>query len=118
MIQYKDNSVLRGMLCRSWHPILINMLEWLLNRYPDKILITCAYEDRDYPSTHSVEPLRAFDLRSWMFEDPEALAEEINRHWIYDYDRMEKKVALYHDSGRGPHLHIQVHENTMKNGCI
>jgi len=55
------------------------MLEWVLNKYPDQILITCAYEDRDYASTHSADPLRAFDIRSWVFDNPEEV-EQLHFH--------------------------------------
>ena len=114
LIQYKDNSVLRGILAYAWHNNLIEVYLWLKDRYPDQIFLTCAYEDRDYPSTHSVDPLRAFDIRSWVFTDPQAVTDNINQHWKYDPDRMDMNVAVYHDVGRGKHIHLQVHDNTME----
>ena len=114
MINCKDKTVLRGVLSVGWHPLLIDLYVWLLDRYEDNIVLTCAYEDRDYPSTHSVDPLRAFDIRSWVFKDPQAVTDNINQHWKYDPDRMDMNVAIYHDVGRGKHIHLQVHDNTME----
>ena len=105
---------IRGVLSVGWHPTLISVYEWLLETYGDDVIITCAYEKRDYSSTHSVNPLRAIDIRSWIFADPNAVEENINQHWKYDGDRMDINVALYHDVGRGEHIHIQVHDNTME----
>ena len=118
MINYKDEEVLRGMLSVRWHPILINIYEWLDERHGEQVIVTCAYEDRDYPSTHSMDPLRAFDIRSWVFDDPQKIVDEINIYWLYDFDRPTKKTAIYHDTGRGAHIHVQVHDNTIKNGLI
>ena len=118
MINCKDKTVLRGVLSVGWHPLLINLYEWLLDRHESKIVLTCGYEARDYASTHSVVPLRAFDIRSWTFADPKAVVDEINAVWMYDYERPDKVIAIYHDVGRGAHIHIQVHDNTIKNGVF
>lgn len=116
IIGYKDIGVLKGMFLVPWHPKLVAVLIWLLGKYPGKVLITCGYEKRDYPSTHSTTPLRAIDIRSWYFKNPEEIEKQINDAFIYDPDRPEKKVCLYHDTGKGWHFHIQVHDRTQYRG--
>ena len=118
MINYKDEEVLRGMLAVGWHPLLIDLYAWLLEDDIGSIVITCAHESRDYESVHDVDPLRGLDIRSWVFSDPQKVEEYINSNWIYDPERIEMMVAKYHNSGRGAHIHVQVHDNTIKNGLI
>ena len=118
ILQYKDEEVLRGLFAKRWHPKLIDMYVWLIDRYGDRILLTCAHESRDYISLHDMEPLRAFDLRSGLFDNPQETELEINLHWIYDFNRDDLKVGMVHDVGRGIHFHIQVHGNTMKRGSL
>ncbi len=113
MINYKDDDVLVGVLV-GWHPMLIEIYAWIYSKYGDKVIITCAHEARDYDSTHDVDPLRAIDIRSWIFNNPQAIENVINDCWIYDPERPEMQVAKYHDTGRGKHIHIQVHANTRK----
>ena len=112
MIEVKDHSVLTSMLIYPAHPKLAKIMEWLVKEF-SHVVITCAYEDRDYPSVHSVVPFRGIDIRSHIYEDPQAVAEKLNEHWIYDPERPWKKCALYHDTGRGPHIHLQVHDRTI-----
>ena len=110
-IGFKDVKVLRGMFTKAWHPTLISLFVWLIVRYA-KVILTCVFEDRDYASTHSTDPVRAFDLRSRIYDDPEKIVDDVNKHWTYDPDRPQMKCAIYHDTGRGIHLHFQVHNNT------
>ena len=112
-IAFTNIDVLKGMFRVAWHPKLIALLVWIKIRY-DKasIILTCAYEERDYPSPHSTKPLRAFDMRSTTFKYPANIAKDINSEWVYDPGRPDKRVAIYHDVGRGLHLHLQVHDNT------
>lgn len=80
-----------------------------------------AYGDSAAPvSTHESIPLRAFDLRSrdeqgnsfpWVNE----LVRIINIRWAYDPARPAKSCAMYHNIGRGNHLHFQVCDATRKN---
>ena len=108
-IGYKDMKVLRSLFTKAWHPKLIALLLWMVVRYSkDPILFTQGYEKRNYPSPHDTDPLQAFDLRSGTFEDPEAVVADVNSCWVYDRDRPDMKVAIYHDTGRGIHLHLQV----------
>jgi len=114
MIQYKNDEVLKGILSHGWHPTLIEVYMWIIKAYRESVTITCGHETRDYISTHDVDPLRAFDIRSWCFADPQKVEDAINQAWEYDPERPEMLVAKCHDTGRGIHFHIQVHDNTIK----
>jgi hypothetical protein len=115
MISIKNTTVLKGLLIHQSHPELIRLLAWVAVRCPkDDIVITCGWEPRNYSSTHNTVPLRAIDIRSSTFVDPTAVEEDVNRHWVYDLERPEMKCAIFHDTGRGPHLHLQVHDNTKQ----
>ena len=111
MIKIKNTAVLESILLYPSHPALIRLEIWFCIRYSQAV-ITGGYEERDYPSVHSTIPVRGKDYRSTVFSDPQTVADDINRHWQYDPERPEMKCAKYHDTGRGPHLHLQVHDNT------
>ena len=111
-IGYKDLTVVRGMFRVKWHPQLINVFLWCLVRF-SRLVLTAAWELGHPSGMHETIPLRAIDLRSWIFKDPQAVCDDINLHWIYDSKRPEKEVCIFHDTGSGPHLHLQVHNNTV-----
>lgn len=113
MIRIKNTTVLESMLIHPAHPILIRLLKWFCVRYSDTVF-TGGYEKRSYPSVHSTIPFRGMDIRSKNFADPQAVADDINLNWIYDPDRPWLKCAIYHNTGRGPHIHLQVHANTIR----
>lgn len=114
MIQIKNTEVLKSMLVYPAHPKLIELLQWVSCRY-SKVVFTGMYECRDYPSTHSTLPfVRAMDIRSSIYPDPKAVEADINEHWLYDPDRPWMQCALFHNSGRGWHFHLQVHDNTIQ----
>ena len=113
MIRIKNTSVLESILVHPAHPKLVDLVKWVCVRYSEAIL-TGGYEERSYPSVHSMVPYRGMDMRSTVFRDPQAVADDINRHWEYDPARPDKKCAIYHDVGRGAHLHLQVHNNTKR----
>ena len=113
---YKNLRVLDGMLKKPWHPKLISVLQWIVVRYSKgQVVITSAY--RDTGGIHSTDPLRAFDMRSRHWREPERIEKDINDYWIYDPERNWFRVCLYHTvSGpEGWHFHIQVHDNTILN---
>lgn len=112
MIGVKNYEVLESLQV-EWHPKLRKIVEWLC-KYKEHVVITCGYEKRNYASTHSVIPLRAIDIRSWIYRDPAELCTIINNIWIYDPNRPAKLCAMYHDSGSGFHIHIQIHEDTVR----
>ena len=94
-----------GLHRRMWE-VLIWMVE---NGY--KITITSMYRPGD-PGVHGQKPCRGVDIRSHYFHLPEAVVYAINRAW--DYGDGKHKVAIYHDVGRGPHIHLQVRDETRK----
>lgn len=111
MISIKNTDVFIQLFI---HPVdlkLVAMAVWIETHYPGEV-ITCGYEPRDYPSVHSTVPLRGLDIRSRHLPDPESICEDINKNWLYDPSRPHKKCAIYHDVGRGRHIHLQVHHKT------
>lgn len=113
MIKFKNDSVKKSYLDVDSHPKIKKLIAWLYER--QEILITQGYEKRDYVSVHSMIPFRGVDIRSWIYDDPQSVVDGINKHWIYDESRPGKKCAMYHDTGRGAHIHLQVHNNTILN---
>jgi hypothetical protein len=65
---------------------------------------------------HQSNPHRAFDLstRALQYDKAKKIEQTINASWEYDSARPQMDVALYHDSGSGYHLHVQVHANTAQ----
>lgn len=63
---------------------------------------------------HGQLPLRAIDLRCDDAVVGTAIAGKINAVWSYDPNRRWMSCVMYHDVGQGPHLHLQVHPNTVR----
>jgi len=120
MIGVKDKSVLRELTEVPSHPILLDVIDFILERYPD-ITFTSGYRAGD-PGVHGTIPCRGRDIRSAGIPDPENVAAWINMHWRYDPARPTRLVAVYHrvkkpdGSWGGRHFHIQVHPNTIHTG--
>ena len=112
MIKIKDLKVLDSLLIHPYHSKMRELLKWFCVRYSETVF-TGGYEERNYPSVHSVIPVRGMDVRSWVFSDPQAVVNDINSVWIYDPKRPGLKCAVYHNTGRGAHIHLQVHNNTI-----
>jgi len=112
IIRVKDWETLTSIRV-PWHFKLEELFMWICER-KDDVLITCGYEDRSYPSVHSVLPLRGLDIRSRIYMDPGKLCSQINAAWSYDPVRPLKPCALYHNTGRGNHIHLQVCTETTK----
>jgi hypothetical protein len=95
------------------HYHLRAVLRWVSSRFGMCFVITSLYR-MDDNGVHGQLPCRGTDLRC----HSETLAEEIcnliNAHWTYDPERPGMNVAIAHDTGRGYHLHIQVHPNTLE----
>jgi len=113
ILEFKDKEVLRNCFKNGWHPKLIEILVWTLENFSGSV-ITEGWRMAHAGDVHCTNPLRAFDLRSWVFKEPELVEQKINQAWEYDPNRPEKQVAWYHDSGQGKHFHIQVHPNTRR----
>ena len=110
MIRFKSDSVKKSYYGHTSHHKLKELVVWLCDR--QDVLITQGYEKRNYVSVHSMIPFRGVDIRSWIYDNPQSIVDDINKHWDYDSKRPEKKCAMYHDVGRGKHIHLQVHDNT------
>lgn len=94
-----------------YHPKLRELLLWLEEATGLNFTITSQFRINDM-GTHGTLPLRADDLRIRNERIGEAIAEVINKHWVYDPHRPEMRCAVLHGEGADLHLHIQVHLNT------
>ena len=114
-VSYSSDRVYRNCHIVRWHPNLIRVSIWLME-VVNEVVITSAFRTRkiheEDSGIHTTDPLRAKDIRSYIYPKPEALKNRINKIWTYDFDRPEIMVALLHDTGLGMHFHIQVHDNT------
>lgn len=113
MIQIKNHKVLESLLVQRAHSKLIALVTWFVCRYSETVL-TGGFEQRAGASVHSVVPYRGMDVRSRIYKDPQGVADDVNDHWVYDPDRPWLMCAVYHDTGRGPHIHLQAHVNTSR----
>ena len=113
MIKVKNIDILLSFV--NWHPKLKDVVIWFDFTFPGKLCITDGYRKGD-KGCHGTEPLRAIDQRSWVFQDPKAIADKINAEWEYDPARSGKYlVCLYHKTKSGsPHFHIQVSDHTRR----
>ena len=111
MIQIKDTGVLANLLLVPYHPILIDILTWIFDKYQTNV-ITCGYRRND-AGVHGQLPCRGIDLRSSTYSAPRAVADDINSTWDYDPARPDMKVAMLHDVGQGMHIHLQVSDSTV-----
>jgi len=113
MTSIKDKSVVFSLLSVEYNQKLISVLMWLIDEYPEQVVFTSGYRPGD-KGVHGTLPCRAVDIRSWVFKRPDRLCNYINFVWEYDYKRPAMKVAVFHDVGSGPHVHLQVHVNTRR----
>ena len=92
-------------------PILREMANSLETVYGVEFTITSIYRIGDN-GVHGQLPVRGLDLRCWNDSLGMMIEEDLNSVYLYDPNRHSKKVCIYHDTGRGAHLHLQVHANT------
>lgn len=112
----KDFSVLEGLMLGKYPGILIEMASEvismirILNKVP---VITSAFREGD-SGVHG--SFRGLDFRthSLTSSEIENIVEKINSRYQYDPKRPEMKVLMYHDIGKGLHLHLQSHPNTVR----
>ncbi len=110
--QFKTLNVLSKALEHPWHPILIALHKWMVVRHQHIIMTSSWRPD----GIHSMIPLRAEDIRSWVFPNPTEVEADINQHWTYDPERSRYKVALFHGEKGHKHIHLQVHDRTEYKG--
>lgn len=112
----KDFDVLEGLMKGVYPSIFIEMASKVISmiRTFNKVpVITSSFREGD-PGVHG--SFRGLDFRTHYLRTSEIedLIEKINSRYIYDPKRLEKKVLMYHDIGKGPHLHLQSHPNTVR----
>lgn len=93
------------------HPALKDVLRDLETEY-DCFTITSLYRIEN--GVHHTMPLRAIDLRCRNIEVGRSIEYWVNKRWAYDPTRPGYEVCMFHDTGRGKHLHVQVHDLTVR----
>jgi hypothetical protein len=93
-------------------PELIQLIEYLSD-IVGVLTVTSLYRKGDR-GVHGTRPCRGIDVRCRNKTIGKAYANTINLRWIYDPDRPHLKCAVFHDAGTGYHLHLQVHQNTVR----
>jgi len=138
-IQIKNEDVLFGLQEKRHDPILCRVIRWWVRTF-DGIMITESWRPKKHDNDlHGVIPVRANDVRSHDFAEPELAAEECNRNWQYDPKRPDMQVCVFHavcptcgtrhsppyrikcdkcgaDITYNWHFHIQTHPNTVRVG--
>lgn len=115
-IVIKDIAVLRALMERNYHPLLITIICDVAQEFG--LVITESWREKRHDNdVHGVIPGRGMDLRFFCYESEQKaynIMHWINRKWIYDPRRTEYDVAKIHDSGKGIHFHIQAHPHTRR----
>lgn len=115
MILIKNTSVLKALLSKNYHPLLIEIVVDIISFTSDFVaVITEGWREGD--GVHSTDPCRGIDLRSWIYTTKklQEIQYYINSRWTYDPKRPTMECCIVHDVGKGVHLHLQVHPNTIK----
>ena len=115
MIQIKNHKVFERLSMIPLHYKLFSILYMLEELVPDPV-ITSAYRSNE-EGVHGANPCRGLDIRSSHLPDTvcQQIEKKINDEWIYDNNRPDKKVCLWHKVGEGAyHFHLQVHPNTRR----
>ncbi len=68
----------------------------------------------DDEGVHGTLPLRGVDIRMRDHDIGKLVEEKINDKWCYDPARLGVQCAVFHDIGKGIHLHLQSHPNTVR----
>ncbi len=112
-LKYKSDSIYLNHAEYRHDKKLSEIEYWIIKTFG--MMVTCAYRKKKHRyDLHGFDPVRAKDIRSWCYINPIVVCKAINDKWVYDPLRPKMVVALYHDSGQGAHIHLQVHENTRK----
>lgn len=117
MVRIKSASILIGLLSKKFHPALTEITAYVINKIQQAdiaVTITSAYRPLDEKSVHRY--MRGIDFRTWDMDEKfiNDLCVAVNTRWRYDPERPEKECLIYHDTGRGAHLHLQVHDATIR----
>ncbi len=112
MIKVKTKILFGDLLMVSYHPLLIIMIYEIDSRFKE-VMVTSGYRKNDEGVHGTVNPCRGLDIRSWIYDDPQSIVDFINDRFTYDPKRPKYKCALYHDVGKGKHIHLQTHKDTV-----
>ena len=112
----KDVNILLGLIERRYSPLLVRILSDLAVKHG--VVITESYRTKKHMNDlHGTQPVRAIDIRSWVYGDKKAqeIKHEINKRWEYDPNRPDKQCCIIHrTNGGGIHMHLQIHPNTKR----
>ena len=97
-------------------PLLREIAVWIEANTRMEFTLTSLYRRIGDSGVHGTMPLRAIDLSCTDEHIGNRVAEIINEKYQYDRRRPHKKCAIFHDTGLGPHIHLQVHPNTQRKG--
>lgn len=113
MIEIKNTTVLKALLTKTYHPILVDIVVYVASIVPN-IVITEGW--RKGGGVHSMIPCRGLDLRSWIYFETKLkeIQSKVNSKWTYDLKRPTMECCIIHDVGKGRHIHLQVHPNTVE----
>ena len=96
----------------NMHPMLQEVAEAVKKRFGLNI-ITDGLRPGD-EGVHGTTPLRGVDLRCRDKLIGKHIETWVNMRWQYDPKRPKKQCCWCHDTGRGLHLHFQVHPSTIR----
>lgn len=109
---FKTDQIFRNFASVSLYKTLQELLLWFRKTFGEP-MITSAFRNNN-TGVHGTIPLRAIDIRSYIYTSPENVVETINKFWSYDSNRPNFQCAILHNTGKGMHIHLQVHPNTRK----
>lgn len=89
------------------------VLRWVASKFGMCFVITSLYR-MDDNGVHGQLPCRGADLRCYDKDIANEICSKVNAHWKYDPSRPNVQVALAHNTGKGFHIHLQVHPNTVE----
>jgi hypothetical protein len=92
---------------------LRDLIDWLEDETGLIFTITSLYRIGD-SGVHGTLPVRGCDLRIRNEQIGESLCDLVNKNWVYNPEKPEKKVAIAHGKRSNYHIHLQVHANTVE----
>ena len=111
----------------AWHPMLIKVFIFVLTITGEAVITSAKRFEKIHKfdtGIHCTDPLRALDIRYYIYSNPEFICDTINEKFTYDPLRPDMKCAILHTSfdkdgkSLGRHIHLQVHSRTRENGNI
>ena len=114
-LDFKTENVFQNFVRNRLDRTMGVLLWWWMTQFYEAV-ITSAY--RNDGGIHGTDPLRALDLRSWIYSNPQGMETYVNDIWTYDPKRPDMKVCWWHDAGKpkNKHFHLQVHPGTLFHG--